>query len=267
MKRNILVAFCILALCSLPLLANTVTVNASPTSGYIRTDWFLQTTKTIDGNWTSDTEWTDGEPTVVSGNMTFRSVWEQAGDVYTQFVIEYFTDTTNDTGDYWQMCMDKADAGGTALSDANFRIDIVGHTNLTVYQGGASGWTELPSAKSDIQWANSISASPNSSTPHWILEIRILKSAGTMMMDATWGVRVAAYDANTSTLVSWPPGAARDVPDQWATQTYQMAAYPEALTITAVILLSSAAVIVGFYWLRKRPKTESYSAGKISYTR
>ncbi len=267
MKRNILVAFCILALCSLPLLANTVTVNAAPASGYTRTDWYLQITKTIDGTWTNDTEWTDGEPTLISGNVTFRSVWDMG--VYTQFVIEFFTDTTNDTGDYWQMCIDKADAGGTALSDANFRIDIVGHTNLTVYQGGASGWTEFPSAKSDVEWANSISASPMNSTPHWILEIRVLKNAGAQMMNEVWGLRVACFDASNAAagVQAWPPNSSRDVPDQWGTQTYQMAAYPEALTITAVILLSSAAVIVGFYWLRKRPKTESYSAGKISYTR
>jgi len=82
------------------------------------------------------------------------------------------------------------------------------------------------------------------------------------MIDATFGLRVAAYDANTSTLVSWPPNADRDVPDQWGTQNYQYAAFPETLTITAVVLLSSVAVAVSFYCLRKRPKTQSYNSGK-----
>jgi hypothetical protein len=263
MKRALFAAFCILALCSL-LLVNTRAVKAATASGYTRTDWYLQVTKTIDGNWTTTDEWTDGEPTVINGNVTFRSVWEMPSDVYTNFIIEFFTDNTTDAGDYWEMCFDFNNVGGANLGGSGryYRVYIEGHNNLTVYQGSTSGWTELPSAKSDIIRANSISASPNSSKPHWILEMNILKSAGTNMIDSTFGVRVAAYDANTSTLVSWPPGAARDVPDQWGTQTYQYAAFPETLTITAVVLLSSVAVVVSFHFLRKRPKTESYSSGK-----
>ncbi len=272
MKRAILAAFCILALFSL-LLANTVTVKAATASGYTRTDWYLQTAKTIDGAWTNPAEWDDGEPTVIAGNMTFRSVWELVGStVYTNFVIEFFADNTNDTGDYWEMCLDFNNAGGANLGGSGryYRISIEGHNNLTVYQGGASGWTELPSAKSDLIWANSISASPNSSIPHWILEINILKNAGTNMIDAVFGLRVAAYDASTSTLVSWPPNSARDVPDEWGTQNYQYAPIPEALTVVAVVLLSSVAVAVSFYCLRKRPKTQSSSSaktGEITSTR
>jgi hypothetical protein len=269
MKRALFTAFCTLTLCSLLLVCalriNTVTVNAAEASGYIRTDWFLQTTKTIDGAWTTDTEWDDGEPTVISGNMTFRSVWENPSDVYTNFVVEFFRDNTTDAGDYWEMCFDFNNGGGANLGagvSRYYRVSIEGHDNLTVYQGSASGWTELSSAESDIQWANAISASPNSSIPHWILEMRILKSEGTNMIDAIFGLRVAAYDAYTSTLVSWPPNANRDVPDQWGTQTYEQSAIPETLTISAVVLLSSVAVVVSFYFLRKRPKTESYSSGK-----
>jgi len=210
MKRTLFTAFCILTLCGLLLVCalhiNTVTVNAAEASGYERTDWLLQTTKTIDGVWTTDTEWDDGEPTVISGNMTFRSVWENPSDVYTNFVVEFFRDNTTDAGDYWEMCFDFNNGGGADLGGSGryYRVSIEGHDNLTVYQGSASGWTELSSAESDIQWANAISASPNSSIPHWILEMRILKSAGTNMIDAIFGLRVAAYDANTSTLAPTP---------------------------------------------------------------
>lgn len=84
------------------------------------------------------------------------------------------------------------------------------------------------------------------------------------MIDAVFGLRVAAYDASTSTLVSWPPNSARDVPDEWGTQEYQYAAIPEALTVGAVVLLSSVAVAVSFYCLRKRPKIESSASIKTS---
>lgn len=118
MKRVLFVAFCIFALCSL-LLVNTVTVKAATASGYKRTDWYLQTAKTIDGAWTNPAEWNDGEPTVIAGNMTFRSVWELVGGtVYTNFIIEFFADNTNDTGDYWEMCLDFNNAGGANLGAA-----------------------------------------------------------------------------------------------------------------------------------------------------
>ncbi len=263
MKRVIFAALCILALCSL-LLVNVETVNAAEASGVSRTDWLLDVTKTIDGYWTSTGEWTDGEVTTIGEDVAFRSVWEAPSDIYTNFIIEFFSDNTTDAGDYWEMCLDFDNVGGADLggSGTYYRIIIEGHSNLTVYQGGASGWTPLPSAESDLIWAASISDSPNSSIPHCILEINILKNAGTNMIDAVFGLRVAAYDANSSTLVSWPPDADRDVPDEWGTQYYQNAVIPEALTITAIVLLSSVAVVVSFYLLRKRPKTESCNLRK-----
>lgn len=48
MKRALLVAFCILALCSL-LVINAGTVKASPNSGYTRIDWFTDQANTVDG--------------------------------------------------------------------------------------------------------------------------------------------------------------------------------------------------------------------------
>lgn len=260
MKRVLFAAFCILALCSL-LLVNVKAVNAAAASGYTRTDYSTQVQPTIDGAWTSDDEWTDGEVTTIGEDAAFTSTWDMPSDVYTRFLIEFFSDNTTDAGDYWEMCLDFDNVGGADLGSSGtyYRIYIEGHSDLTVYQGGASGWTELPSAESDLEWANSISDSPTNSTPHCILEMNILKSAGTNMIDATFGLRVAAYDANSSTLVSWPPDADRDVPDEWGTQTYVSGPIPEALTIGVVVLLSSVAVVVSFYFLRKRPKTESYN--------
>ena len=56
--------------------------------------------------------------------------------------------------------------------------------------------------------------------------------------------------------------ASADVPDDWELETGVYATIPEALTIVAVVLLSSVAVAVSFYCLRKRSKTESYSSAK-----
>ena len=80
----------------------------------------------------------------------------------------------------------------------------------------------------------------------------------------------AAYDANTSTLAAWAPDSDADVPDEWGViPTNATEPWPEGFSLGVVVLLSSVAVAVGFYFLRKRPKTESGRVGKtgeITYT-
>ena len=256
-------------MCSL-LLTNTVTVKAFE-AGYERIDYNPDpaVTITIDGKWTTDDEWTlNGEPTMIGDDVVFRSVWVFASmsEVYDTWLVEFFSDDTDDDGDYWQMCIDGDQSGGTAPQVGDYRIDIVGHTDLIVYQGDGTNWTEITPPTS-IEWANSISASPTNSTSHWILELRLNKpdvGAGPY-----WNFRLAVYDESTDTLLSWPP-TSRDEPDRWGFQNYVSGVYPEALSVIAVVLLSSVAMIVGFYCLRKKPKTESYNSaktGEINYTR
>jgi hypothetical protein len=275
-KRVLFAAFCILALCSL-LLVNVETVNAASASGYVRTDKPTNTTypNTVDGLWNPDEEWYDAEFTGGFPSSLFAcgSTWDFVDDtwVYTRWIIDFFNDTTDDAGDYWEMCIDNNDAGGDSPAASHFRIRIEGHTTLTVYQGnGAGGWDVITPDAGEITWSDSLTTTPwvNDSS-HWILEIDILKNGATAFATATWGVRVAVYDESNATQgeVAWPPGSARDVPDEWGTQTYtQTEAYwevvPEAFTIAVVVLLSSVAVVVSFYLLRKRPKTESYNLKK-----
>jgi hypothetical protein len=261
-KKPILIAFAILALCSL-LLTNMVAVNASSTSGYERMDTPTNTEfpNTVDGLWNPAEEWCDAQFT---GNDTtiidFGSTWDYGDVVTTRWIIEFFNDDTDDAGDYWEMCMDSDNAGGTEPGATHFRIRITGHDTLTVYQGNGGGWDEITPDVAEIVWSDSITTTLWSSTPHWILEIDIIKNGATAFAVQYWGVRVAAYDDSNAAQgeVAWPPGSDMDVPDGWAYQNYTSDAYwkvPEGFTIVMVVLLSSAAVAVGFYSLRKRPKT------------
>jgi hypothetical protein len=188
---------------------------------------------TIDGFWTSADEWTDGEETMIGENVAFRSTFNVTGldpiGVTSYFVIEALNDVTYDAGDYWQICIDGALDGGSAPQTDDFRIDIVGHTDLVVYQGTGSGWTEVELDESEIEWANSLSDSPNNSTPHWVLEFQIPKNEGTVLMGIFWGIRVAVYDASNPNagVQAWPP-TDRDVPDGWGIETYTMNQYDPA---------------------------------------
>jgi hypothetical protein len=267
-KRVRFVAFCILALCSL-LLVNTGTVNAATVSGYERTDWMTATLPTIDGQWNDIAEWNDTDYTVVDDALAFGSTWDTVGSSnYTRWIIEFFNDTTDDDGDYWDICLDSINKGGIDLAPGSgeyYRIRIEGHDTLTVYEGSLGGWSVIPGSVEGINWANTLSASPNGTTPHWILEIEILKKGATYTpLTDTYGVRVAVYDESNDTLLVWPPDAANNNPNQWATNTSSAEYWiPEPFSIIVVVLLSSAAVAVSFYCLRRHPKTEGHNSKKL----
>lgn len=251
MKKSF-VAFCMIAFCSL-LLVNVGIISAAE-PGYERISYATMEVPTVDGAWTAPDEWTDGDVTVISEDAEFRSTWEFADAVMTRFLVEFFSDDTDDAGDYWQMCIDGDQSGGSAPQAGDFRIDIVGHETLTVYEGDGEGWTEITPDPDDIEWDNSISDSPTNSTPHWILELMISKNVGVVQMGILWNFRLAVYDdSSTAGVLSWPP-TPQDEPDRYGVEDYTSENIPEGFGIAVIVILSSAAVAVSFYFLRKRPQ-------------
>ncbi|MCW4053914.1 MAG: hypothetical protein NWE84_03205 [Candidatus Bathyarchaeota archaeon] len=264
MKRPLLVALCIMTLCSL-LIVSAGTVKAAE-EGYVRVDFNPDGVPLIiDGNWTTGDEWTlKGAETMIGSDIVFRSVWTMVSTdpiiVTDTFLVEFLSDNTSDTGDYWQMCIDGDQSGGAAPTSADYRIDIVGHTNLTVYQGTGSGWTEV-APPGVVDWANSLSASPTNSTPHWILEFNFVKAEFGAGPD--WNFRLAVFDENsTAGVLAWPPTPI-DEPDRWGVQNYVSEVVPEGFSLTVVVILSSVALVVAFYFLRKRSRIDKYSVRKL----
>ncbi len=258
MKRSVSVAFSTLILCGLLLLITVGTIKAIDPS-YTRTEWPVITEPNVDGQWTPDNEWTDTEATQIDGdlNVTFRSTWSQVVFVTTQFLIEIFNDNTNDTGDYWQICIDGNTNGGSAPQTDDFMIEVVGHTNLTVYQGTGTGWTPVTPDAGELFWANTISASPTSSTPHWIVEFTIWKGGGVILMGPQWGIRVAVYDESNSAagVQAWPPPSDPDVPEGWGLNDYSTTPIPESLTFAVMVILLSVSVLIIPHYFRKWSRT------------
>ena len=253
MKR----VFSILMLCSLVLLITVGTTKAG-NPDYSIIEYPSITTATVDGKWTTDDEWTDTPVTEMSGNATGKFGYnvQDFTNLGLEWIVEFFTDNTNDAGDYWQICFDDTNSGGSAPDTGDFMIEIVGHTTLTVYQGTGSDWSEVTPEEGELTWANTIDASPWNSTPHWILEIvDSSKTAGTVQIPTAppTGMRVAAYDANTSTLAAWAPNSSADVPDTWGLIAgYSETPIPEALSLEVVVLLSSFSVLIASHYFRKR---------------
>jgi len=267
-KRVLVVGVLILILCSLTLVEIANAGNAA--YSMIEYQWIAGAT--IDGKWTTADEWNDGPLMVMSENASFTYNIDMT--TYTlQWVVEFFTDNTTDAGDLWQLCFDDTNGGGTAPQPGDYMIEIVGHTTLKTYQGNGTAWDEFTLADSnEITWANTISNSTWNSTDHWILEVSDVKTTGEIQIPTAppTGMRVAAYDANTTQWASWAPDSDANVPDEWGVVSdFSETPIPEGFSLVAVLLLSSIAVIVGFYFLRKRPKTKSYISGKkadINYT-
>ena len=258
MKKIIVITFCILMLCSLLVLITAGTTMAAE-PGYERISYTTLVLPTIDGAWTSEDEWTDGDITMIGEDVAFRSTWDMPDDVWTRWVVEFFSDTTDDPEDYWQFCIDGDQSGGDSPQPSDYKFEIKGHTKLEWYTGGVGDWTGPVSlGESEIEWSNSLSESPTNSTPHWILEFQIPKNSGTVQMGILWNLRVAVYDESNSEagVQAWPPTDA-DVPDTWGIENYTMEPIPEGLTFGVMVLLSSVTVLVGYHYLRKRPRKES----------
>ena len=254
MKRALSVAFSVLMLCSLLLLITVGTTMAGdPDYSYIEYD--AQVAVTLDGVWTSDDEWTDGPVLTISDSASFTGVINTISTSQ-ENLIEFFTDNTTDAGDYWQICIDGSNDGGTTLGADDWRIEVVGHTTLMVYQGTGTGWTEVTHEVGEILWADSISASPWNSTPHWIFEFSLAKTSGIIQPPIPpIGLRVACYDASNSEagVQAWAPDSERDVPEGWGLiSEYGGGPIPEGLTIGVMVLLSSVSVLIASHYFRKR---------------
>ena len=251
----------IFIVCSLVFLI-TVGATSAGNTDYQIWEHMSQTLATVDGEWTTPDEWTDTFWANMTGNATGRFGYniQDFSNLGLEWVVEIFTDNTTDEGDYWQLSTDNTNSGGSAPDSGDFMIEIVGHTTLTLYEGTGSGWAEVTPDAGEITWSNTIAASPWNATPHWILEIVDSSKTG-----GTWtvadmpptGLRLAAYDANTSTLAAWAPDSSADVPDTWGVIiNMSMDPIPEGLTFGVMAVVSSVALLAGSHYLRKRAKLE-----------
>jgi len=259
MKRKISLTVCVIVLCSLLLVGTVKAGNAA----YGIIEMPSVTTAVVDGKWTSTDEWTDTVRVDMSGNGSgaFGYNIQDFTNLGLEWIVEFYTDNTNNTGDYWQILIDSPNAGGAAPNSGDYKIEITGHTTLKLYQGNGAGWTEVAPAAGELTWANTMAASPWNSNPHWILEIvDSSKTAGTLQTgQPPNGLGVTAFDASTSKYIAWAPNARANVPDSWGViadySTTNTA--PEGITFVAILISSSVAMLGAFYYLRKQPKSKS----------
>ena len=262
MKKIVGVAFSMLMLCSLLL----VGIASAGNPAYSMTCHTGAAFVTINGVWAT-AEWDEGEPVNMSNNARFTHATRTTG-IGMDFMIEVFDDNTDDVGDLWQICIDSDNSGGAAPDTDDYMFEIQGHTTLNTYKGNGTGWVPITPDFQEVTWADSITATPWNAAPHWMFELRDgdREQGQIKVGDPPNGLRVAAYDASTNTTSSWAPDSDADVPSTWGViANYDPEAYiPEGFSIVFLVLLSSVAVVVSFYFMRKRPKTARYSSAKTA---
>ena len=269
MKRALTIAFSILMLCCL-LLVNTGIIQASA-PGYEVAEAYNTTPVTLDGNWATG-EWEDSWIEWLNYSANGERFCYKASQAlsYAPEILIDSADTTDDVGDIWQICFDGGVDGTTAPEASDNKIEITGHNTLKVYVGNGTDWVEMDS--SSVTYANNLTIhSAPLDFEHWCVEIIVNKAA----LNA-WGAnpppigfRVAMYDATNATWLAWPPASDPNIPNSWGQISGGNPTIPESLSFIAVVLLSSIAVAVTFYFLRKRPKTKNYISGRtgeINYT-
>ncbi len=275
MKKIQIALICVLSIFVIAFAGNATAYNAS----FTHTCYYSETVSpTIDGLFSSG-DWAASASVPFGTNGVIRTMWTLAPVVYACFFIETW-DTTNDAGDYWEICFDSTTAGadtppngGAAPQADDFKLVITGHDSPTVqwYKGTGTAWTPItPSGFSDIavfQQAQSLSASPSYATPHYMWEMHIDKTntagLGITAMGYNWAQYVAYYDAHAGGygLQSWPPSPALDTnPNSWGYVPYEFAAAPEGFSIGILVVLSSTAVIASAVLIRKRSEITKLAA-------
>ncbi|NLF87490.1 hypothetical protein GX563_01555 [Candidatus Bathyarchaeota archaeon] len=260
MKRTYLVTLSIALLC---ILSSTAFASAA-SAEYGFTNYQAITVPTTDGTHTTG-EWladSDVPPNLLT-TFAFREKWSYPeSKIYLHVLIEFFTDNTNDAGDYYQVCYDCSADGGTAPKSDDVKIEWKGHSTAgyKIYTGTGTGWAAYTGAGAvlgtDVVIAESLSTSPLSSTTHWVVEMKIYRSGIFDVSGAGYAplVSLAVYDASNSAagIQAWPSNSV-DKPDNWAVETGTMDNIPESLTVLSVIALSTFAIVTGTVLLRKHP--------------
>ncbi len=258
MKKFSSIALCTLALCIL-LLTVTLGTAVASYAGYSITEVYGGGAITLDGKWTSSSEWPlDGawiDNRFNASNSRLAYKMDNSGGSYLMSWLVEWHDTTTDAGDIWLLTIDgSADGGATPQAD-DVKIQITGHQSLSVFAGTGTTWGPNSSAlASAVKWKDSLTTSSYDAVNHWIVEIQADKGAL-----GAWGANpppegfyVAMFDASTNQWASWPPAQSPNVPNNWGLIGEYGGSVPEGLTVGVLVLLSSAAVLLGSFFVRKR---------------
>ncbi len=266
MKRLLLVPICIaLVVCTFA--ATNIGTAKAQKAGFTADTYTLTSAVTIDGKWTTSSEWTDAASYPLAGGLNgiYRPKWEWSSDysvISQYYLVEIVGDTTSDSTDSVVVCIAASATlfgnpiGGTTPQSDCWKFEVNGtgaSATTTVYQGTGTAWAVYTgwTKPTNFNAAVTVTTSQLSATPHKIIEFKM--DALAFNLNPTTWVLVAAYDASNSAsgIQVWPTGSSANVPNSYALQNLSPNAIPEGISFSAMVILSAVTVAVGARFLRK----------------
>jgi hypothetical protein len=257
MKKTILATLIIIALCSMCLAGSVSAYKAGYSLGNGQgTDINADGTKGAD-------EWTDSfgdwlyDGWTKTTSISIRTKYEFGGtpSIADQWLIEVFSDTTNDPGDVFTFSFCGAtDYAATPQAADDILINYT-RSGTTIYRGTGTGWAVDPA----IVLGTNVVIGSSMASGHWVIELKFDKSGAIPGEAFDSGDRVAVYDASTGKTLMWPPESNANNPSTYGLLDYYnwggaSKTAPEGLTVGLMLALSSVAVVVSTRYFRKTPK-------------
>jgi len=254
MKKAIMAAFGIIAVLSICFTATVSAYNAGYAVGNYQGEEI-----TADGAINPAGEWADSYHDWLYDGWTMKTdswshKWTMGGsliNIADEWLVEVFSDTTNDAGDTFTFCFCGAqdDAATPQAADDV----LINHTRsaTTIFRGTGTGWAVDP----EIVLGTNIIIGSSMDSGHWVIELIFDKTGAIVGSAFDSNFRLAVYDESTGKTLMWPPMSEKDVPSTWGLNDYSSFAgetIPEGVTIGVMLTLSTIAVIVSARHFRKQ---------------
>jgi len=260
------------------LLLSLVGIAAAYNDNYIHVMYQSSNTPpTIDGTYIVDNDWIASGKEEFGNGAAFHDQWIMDPNLYC--CIVEVTDNTTDAGDKLTICFDGTATGTSTPPDGgpnptqyDKKLEVTGHggsQTIQWYKGNGSDWVAATASGELLDLAQNLTTTPTIEPDHYVYEMNIMKldeSLGSPLVGYEWAQFVSYYDEDTGETQQWPPANATpagspDVPDSWGLISYSEdqndpPTIPDAISILAIVALSSVALVVSFYWLRKKPTKE-----------
>jgi hypothetical protein len=223
---------------------------------------------TIDGKWTSPTEWTDAVEiqmpvgsTMANGAGYFRIKHDATnlyvlGESLVDTAVEY--NAAAGGGDFMSVYLDPLYTQGTAPQTDDYRFTAMylgpGNTTIMTLKGNGTAWQGIPPTQG-VQGMVGLDTgnSPHAPYPHVVVEMSIPMSLlpaspfGLFIRLADSSIFVSESAQALAMLFYWPNGGAADQsvnPSTWGTVVVSSAPIPEFSSSPLIVTLAIFIVIV-----------------------
>jgi hypothetical protein len=160
----------------------------------------------IDGQWTIIGEWSDASKTSIDNNVVTGYIGMKQDRISLFVLLDIVSDRTNDSFDFFGVCIDTKDDGGNPSSDDYFFYRTMNIMPTSFKQGDSKdNWTYIDTLPAGLKIQSGFTAMLDAYEPnysHALCEFQIPLSY--LGKENTYGFYAFAYDSSTGKIVQYP---------------------------------------------------------------